>query len=805
MGSGFNNLAASKINGSTALAELPAERRVRHLEARIKEGALKISLREQTKLTASYAGGIPTRTSEGYPRSDAYRFQNAKERQELGNARDRAYQAVRNNPVARTLIDCETDNVMGDGLNYHPTTLDPDWNQEAQDRYYLWLDQCSVRGPDIHTGCELSRLIWNRSRVGGDLGWVLVSQYINGRPESKIQVVQAENIATPDGMWGDPQVYDGIRFDDYGRPIVFYVLNRDERTGKRVFSPVSAQDFVFLPHMTSSDQARGETCFMQAFDILSHLDRYVDGVALAAWMGTVFGIVFKQADAAKQINMLGSLTNSAGNLQKAVTLEGGMVKYVGKDDEVAQVQAHQPMQNTPDFIRAMLRLAGMVFGMPLEAFARDMSTCNFASARIGLLPFYRSCRIKAQGTFGPRWSRTIRWWLSRERLRASDDPKKWTTPFPPDYWNHELTTNAWEYTDPVSEAQGDMLQVDMGSKSMQMVISDRGRDAERITRERIEWKSKTAGLPMIHSTMTRDIDARLDEGDRQFHRDYVKGMMDDITHKNVLFNNTDVLGEMDKVGLIRREFPDGDAMPLLPIVAANGPLVSGAEVRGPDGKLVGGDVEAGISTIDTGGDNSAGAEGATDGASDPQQNQMAQAMIMMAAAIGKIGGTSGVTVNIPEQPAPIISVNVPPAAVTVNVPEAKTPVVNIPAAQVNVTIPEQPAPQVTVNVPAAAAPIIHLPEQKPSEVQVHLPAPVVNVNVPKAEAPTVNVNVPKQEAPTVTVNVPPASTPAVNVNVPQAAPVVNIRQAEPKKRRTRKTVEGRDDAGRIKSVIEEDL
>jgi hypothetical protein len=126
---------------------------------------------------------------------------------------------------------------------------------------------------------------------------------------------------------------------------------------------------------------------------MAHLDRYVDGVSLAAWMATVMGIIFKQNNAGRQLAALPTLANSQGVQQKAITFERGMVKYIGTDEDVAQVQASQPMQQTPEFIRTMYRMLGQPFDMPLEIIAKDMSTCNFASARIGLLPFYRTCRI----------------------------------------------------------------------------------------------------------------------------------------------------------------------------------------------------------------------------------------------------------------------------------------------------------------------------------------------------------------------------------------------------------------------------
>jgi capsid protein len=143
-------------------------------------------------------------------------------------------------------------------------------------------------------------------------------------------------------------------------------------------------------------------------------------------------------------------------------------------------------------------MIGQPFDMPLEVLAKDMSTVNFSSARIGLLPFYRSCRIKAD-KFAGRWSRTIRWWLSRERLRARDDPKRWTTAFPERFWTHSLLVNAWDYTDPVSEAQSDLLQISMRTKSPQMVMTERGRDIKQIERDFEEY-----GDPDVLSTMTRD-------------------------------------------------------------------------------------------------------------------------------------------------------------------------------------------------------------------------------------------------------------------------------------------------------------
>jgi capsid protein len=289
-------------------------------------------------------------------------------------------------------------------------------------------------------------------------------------------------------------------------------------------------------------------------------------------MATVMGIIFKQNSAARHVQALPYLTNSQGEQQRAITFENGAVKYIGTDEDVAQVQAHQPMQQTPEFIRTMYRMLGQPFDMPLEVIAKDMSTCTFASARIGLLPFYRSCRIKAS-RFGTRWSRTIRWWLSRERMRGPNDPKRWTNAFPANYWNHFLLPNAWEYTDPISEAQSDQLQIDMGTKSHLMVIAERGRDAEKIVREREEWAKKTANLPETRSTLTRDPTPEPEEAPPEpnaVQKDMVRALMAHKPTCEAVYNVADIPALLTDAGVKLDPTVDsagGEGLPVLP--AAN--------------------------------------------------------------------------------------------------------------------------------------------------------------------------------------------------------------------------------------------
>jgi capsid protein len=227
----------------------------------------------------------------------------------------------------------------------------------------------------------------------------------------------------------------------------------------------------------------------------------VDAVIIAARMAAVFGLVFKEESASKQFSGLGTLPNSQGNQQKAVTLENGSVKYIGAGSDVVQVNPQQPMQQTPDFIRAICRLIGAPFDMPLELVSKDMSQVNFSSARIGLIGYYRACRARQKAFRSRCLMRIYRWWLSREVKMG-----RFLAKVPAEFWPHRFMAEGWDYTDPVSEGQADLLLIDAGLKTRAMAAAERGRDWEEMQIELAAERAlrRANDLPDIAGNYTRD-------------------------------------------------------------------------------------------------------------------------------------------------------------------------------------------------------------------------------------------------------------------------------------------------------------
>lgn len=459
---------------------------------------------------ASARGAMATRTSIPWGTDTTYRGGRTSERHDLGTQRDRARRIYDESAIGGGLLDTETDNIVADGFSLQMLSSSPAFNAEAEDRFYKWLDKADVQG--LATGAELFRDSWREPRKDGDGGILLIKQ--GGRPY--LQYIPGDLITNPYGRVDYRVMRDGVEVDASGKPVRFWIRDVDE-SGKDAVNPVPARDFVYLAYQRKKLSIRGSTVYRRIFSHLDQVDSYVDGVTKAAILATIFGLIHRVNKPGQTVSQFGTLTNAQGNDQKAITLENGLLRVEGTAESTYQVQAQQPMQQTPDFIRALLRLICLAFDMPLEIGQKDLSQVNFSGGRIGLIGYYRSCRVKQDWLKSRCWNRIVFWWLSVEKQRKDlgfDDA--FVNAFPPDYGAFELHGREWDYNDPKTEITADLIEMDAGILSEQQACERRGRDwakTQRLIAEARKIKGEL-GIPVVHSTNTRDETAKVTAVDK---------------------------------------------------------------------------------------------------------------------------------------------------------------------------------------------------------------------------------------------------------------------------------------------------
>src|SRR5687767_5027339 len=93
---------------------------------------------------ASYRGGLSTRLSDTWGTQTTYRFSQVGDRQLVSNMRNRAWKVDRDNPLGRTILNTEVDNIVANGLTLQANTESEAFNDEAAERFAEWLDQADI-------------------------------------------------------------------------------------------------------------------------------------------------------------------------------------------------------------------------------------------------------------------------------------------------------------------------------------------------------------------------------------------------------------------------------------------------------------------------------------------------------------------------------------------------------------------------------------------------------------------------------------------------------------------------------------
>lgn len=418
---------------------------------------------------------------------------------EAGYERDkilqRARQLERDNAIASGILDRAVDNVISTGLTVQARTEDDKWNKTAEGLFAEWSSECEVRGLDCFG--EVQRGVYRSLIRDGD-----VAAYKTGA--GKLQLIEADLIAAPNGRRFENRMVDGVEMDDVGRPIRYHLIDetktetrnnagRDQMMGS---VSIDARDILFLARRKRIGQTRGEPAFAQSAWLFEQVDSHIEAVVVAARMAACFGVMVTRPGG---FPGLSTIDGSDGLARKGFHLEPGMVKMLEPGEAVSTLSPTQPTQNFPDFLVTLGRLLGLPFGLPLELVFLDFSKTNYSSARASLLQAYRRFRVEQQRFIehflAPVWRWKIDGWIADGKLAARDNAHA-----------HAWIPPGWQWVDPQAEAQGNMLAIDAGFRTVSEVVAETGRDFGEVlaTRKRELEQMRAAGLPDVRSVLTRD-------------------------------------------------------------------------------------------------------------------------------------------------------------------------------------------------------------------------------------------------------------------------------------------------------------
>ena len=433
---------------------------------------------------------------------------------------ERTLALVRDFPIFAGAVNSMEAFVVADGIRPQVDvkkadgTPDVEKSKEIEQAFNTWADdpeQCDTAGK--MTFWEQMALT---ERMEGEFGEFIVMDTITPRGGYTISAVEPLNLS--DNGFSDIKagkngsvIWRGIEYNPKNQKVLAYHF-KDPSDANSLFRfdtiRVPAKRIQHGFKTIRAGQMRGISPFASAILSAYSLRDYM-GSELAAqnmsskWMAWVTAPPSgNYQDQSSRNNV--EYNDAYSNYVK--TLDHASIEYL-KNGESVTVNTQQRQSNSfQAFNEIIIRYISASTGLPYELLSQDYSGLNFTTLRAVRNDFKQQLR--------PKWSRkksqfcqpVFNKWLRMEVLKGGlnlpgyfENPKK--------YENVRWITPTLEQIDPMKEFGAELLKVNAGMKSPQMVIKDMGGDPEKILGDFEIWKAQTDAKDLAFPALTSNIPA----------------------------------------------------------------------------------------------------------------------------------------------------------------------------------------------------------------------------------------------------------------------------------------------------------
>ena len=472
--------------------------------------------REHGHSLASLSGAASGRLFDGW--HTQARDANALTLSDLPAVRQRSREAALNNPVYLAIRETMTQHVVGargivpqSQIDYERLGITQAQAEEFQGAADdVWREAqgiADVTGRQRTWG-GLLRLVYRSMFDGGDVFPSFPMKLWPGIGlRTRVNLIEAERVATPYGNASDPKVRGGVSLDSWGAPQGFWVSRGhpgDEHPSVQNWA------FEFWPRMRNGrlnvlqlyqqdriGQARGIPRLSSVLDLIDQVEQYVDSTLLAAEIHARMSFWIKTEGDPDDWGGLSDEDREAlygGRYEMGI--EAGSVNVLAKGDEVETVGSTTPSRYFDPFVVRMLRLASSATKAPFALAFGDSGGENYSSMRRQWQSFRHviDCEQDAlQALCEAYYFHAIYdAWLDGRLLpdapwlRFLDSPELWTAAV----W----TRPALGSVDPTKETTSDIAAVDAHLRSPQDVIAANGGDWRTTLRQIAEFAAERERL-----------------------------------------------------------------------------------------------------------------------------------------------------------------------------------------------------------------------------------------------------------------------------------------------------------------------
>lgn len=364
----------------TAIAKLIAPRDVQSRAA---------ELITQTRRILEQRGGYDAaRTSDEFKNywanADAFDADSANSRGIRHTLMFRSRYECANNAYADGIAQTKVNDLVGVGPSLRMQSGSEGLNRMVEATWFLWTKAIDLR-PKLWTMGHAKHM------DGEGFGVVRRSPTIDDPIKLDVQLVEAEQVQTPMLPYQDGYI-DGIRFDEFGKPIWYDVL-RYHPGGSAVLPLDMTPERVparFMLHwfsMRRPGQHRGVPEMTSSLNAGAAARRWREAVLSAAERAALLTLMMKTQLTPEVV---------ADSVQPFSTMDidKGLMTYLPMGWEPFQAEGKFPTATHEQFHRTLVNEMGRSINMPRNKAAADSSDYNYASGRLDHGTYYDSLDIQ---------------------------------------------------------------------------------------------------------------------------------------------------------------------------------------------------------------------------------------------------------------------------------------------------------------------------------------------------------------------------------------------------------------------------
>jgi len=429
--------------------------------------------------------------------------------QDLPDLRARSRDAERNQPIATGVINTVVTSVVGDGLVLQPQIdrevlgLTQD-QAEAKQREFYREFMTFWRNPDFcgrQNFDGLLPLVFRSVLVSGDLLVVRRRRFDRGDTYGlKLHLVEADRLSNPSRRANSPNLIDGVELDSDGVPVAYHIATRhpdDYASGQKLewkryekgSSATGTPQILHLYHQLRPDQARGIPFLAPVIEAMKVLGDYTDAELRATLVSSMFTVFVEHeniGDPSDPIIGAASGTTSA-DAKTELELGSGAVVDLAQGEKANFANPTRPNTAFDGFVTAVARQIGVGLEIPYELLLKSF-TASYSASRAALEMAWQMFRTR-RSWLAWNFCQPVYEWVITEAVASGrlSAPGFFTDAVIRDAWlGSDWIGPARIQLDPYKEASADLIDVNMGSKTIQQVCLERtGGDFEQKHAQRV--------------------------------------------------------------------------------------------------------------------------------------------------------------------------------------------------------------------------------------------------------------------------------------------------------------------------------